>query len=243
VVMLENDSITPDPDPASIPVGPYWTPTRLDLQAWLQRNAPSLAELYEGSVKLIYDVPIPGWVCFVSHAVREIGNRLPEIVSGIKNQSRLDYKTRMDDIARDWEKAGLGVDGSSSGSVFSRESATDMPSDREVPQPLWGLITAIVRDHVKTRETTLEAATRLFEGRAPENQKLRDALRPAVLQWLQVKNWFMERAHNSGKVDASYDKDELRRQFELFESSLGALVRGFFSTVKELDEILEDTNS
>src|SRR5438094_3789110 len=41
-----------------------WTPTRLGLRAWLQRNAPSLAELYEGAVRLMYESPLPGRVRF-----------------------------------------------------------------------------------------------------------------------------------------------------------------------------------
>ncbi len=32
-------------------------------------------------------------------------------------------------------------------------------------------------------------------------------------------------------------------QFENFEATLFALVRGFFKTLEELDEILEDANS
>jgi hypothetical protein len=49
-----------------------WTPRRRELREWLRRNAPSLAELYEGAVSLLFDVPIPGYTRFVAHAVREI---------------------------------------------------------------------------------------------------------------------------------------------------------------------------
>jgi hypothetical protein len=60
----------------------YWTHARLELQAWLQRNAASLAELYGGAARLVYDTPLPGRVRFVCHAVREIRNRLPDVLSG-----------------------------------------------------------------------------------------------------------------------------------------------------------------
>jgi hypothetical protein len=62
-------------------------------------------------------------------------------------------------------------------------------------------------------------------------------------QWLEVTGWFMKRAHDSCRIDAYCSEDELRGNFELFESTLGALVRGFFATVEELDEILEDANA
>ena len=58
-----------------------WTPRRVDLRSWLQRNAPSLGELYVGAVLLVFGRPIPGRVRFVAHAVREIRNRLPDVVS------------------------------------------------------------------------------------------------------------------------------------------------------------------
>ncbi|MBN2413960.1 hypothetical protein JXQ31_19960 [candidate division KSB1 bacterium] len=69
----------------------YWTKERLDLKAWFQRNAPSLGELYEGVLKLLYtDEKIPGWTRFVAHAIREIGNRLPDIVIGVQKNTYLD---------------------------------------------------------------------------------------------------------------------------------------------------------
>lgn len=45
------------------------------------------------------------------------------------------------------------------------------------------MIARIVADHESSRETRRETATRLFEGVAPENQKARDALRPAIVHW------------------------------------------------------------
>lgn len=50
-------------------------------------------------------------------------------------------------------------------------------------------------------------------------------------------------AHDSGKTDSECKEQEFLAQFELFERTLAALVRGFFITTDELDEILEDANS
>lgn len=226
------DSLVPDQNPASSADEAYWTRARLELRAWLQRNAPSLAELYEGAVRLAYGMALPGRVRFISHAVREIRNRLPEAISGIKSGIRLDYKSRMDMIGKAWNKHDFSLGGS-------------IPSTPDVVVPLsfLRLVEQLIKDHEETRERPIEAATRLFEGLAPENQRLRNTLRPTVEQWVQVTGWFMQRAHDSGKGDASYDEDDLRRRFELFEATLGAVSRNFFSTVAELDEILEDANS
>ena len=146
-------------------------------------------------------------------------------------------------MVKEWVRHGFAVDGLLPGVSFSDKPGTIEPPEIGIPPPLFRLIANLVKDHEATREKPIESAIRLFEGCAPENQKLRDTLRPIVLQWLNSTEWFMEKTHEPGKVDASFGEGEFRRQFGLFESSLGALVRGFFSTVKELDEILEEANS
>jgi hypothetical protein len=220
-----------------------WTPSRVELHVWLQHNAPSLAELYEGAVRLTYESPLPGQVRFISHAVREIRNRLPDVISGTKGGGQLQYKNRLDDLVKAWQNAGFSLDGSIPTSIASTEPATLPSPDVTFPRPLFLQIATLIKDHETTRTKPEDAAIRLFEACAPENQQLRDTLRPVVLQWLEVTDWFMRRAHDSGKVDADCDGNEFRRQFELFELALGALVRGFFATVEGLDEILEDANS
>ena len=70
-----------------------------------------------------------------------------------------------------------------------------------------------------------------------------ESLHPVIDQLLQITGWFVGKAHDSGKTDSNVDFKEFRRQFELFETSLGAILRGFFATIGELDEILEEANS
>jgi len=75
-----------------------------------------------------------------------------------------------------------------------------------------------------------------------ELSEISEALRPVIDQWLNITDWFMRKAHDSGKADSDVDIREFRRQFDVFEATLGALLRGFFATIGELDEILEETN-
>jgi hypothetical protein len=191
----------------------------------------------------MYEIPLPGQMRLVSHIVREIRNRLPEVISGTKGGGQLDYKSRLDDLAKAWQNAGFSLEGSIPGLVESTAQPTLSSPDVTLPQHLFRKIAILIKDHETTRTKPEDAAIRLFEACAPENQQLRDTLRPVVLQWLEVTGWFMRRAHDSGKVDADCDGNEFRRQFELFELALGALAREFFATVEGLDEILEDANS
>jgi hypothetical protein len=216
----------------------------MELHGWLIRNAPSLAELYQGSVTLLYESRLPGRVRFVAHAVREIRNRLPDVLSGPRG-GRFNWKDRLDNLVTLWTEYKLPLDEALPGLTFMSDPEPDLRGPKQVslPVPVIRRVARLLKDHAETREKPLEAATRLFEACAPENQQLRESLRPLVEQWIEVTNWFVPNVHDSGKTDAEVDETVLRRHFELFERTLVALVGRFFATARELDEILEEANS
>jgi hypothetical protein len=219
----------------------FWTSPRRELRAWFERNAPSLGELYEGALRLLFMGNFPGRTRFVAHAVREIRNRLPDVISGVKMGGTVQYVNQLDIISNNWQNAGFLVDGTIPASLFTENGTPS--ADIPVPRILFEKIVLLIKNHVAAREKPEETAFRLFEGIAPENEEMRDTLRPIVRQWLDVTNWFQKKVHDSGAQDNSIDGKEYLRYFELFEGTLGALVRGFFRTVEGLDEILEDANA
>lgn len=219
----------------------YLTPHRAELLSWFQRNAPSLGELYLGAIKIVSEPSFPGRTRFISHAGREICNRLPDIISGVRSTPVLQYKNKLDEISKGWVKTGFPLNGSRPINVTGSET---IPSNSvPVPINLFYKISALVKEHNDTREKPIERAQRLFAGNTPDNFHLEDTLRPIVNQWLEVTEWFVGKAHDSGAVDSDVDVKELQNKFELFETTLRALIRGFFTTVEELDEILEEANS
>jgi hypothetical protein len=223
-----------------------WTASRRELRTWLRRDAPSLAELYEGAVLLLFDAPIPGYTRFVAHGVREIRNRLPDITSGTKSGGYLDYKTRFDALVVVWKKAGFATDGAFPGSKMGDSPGAAIAEEAPLPREVVVMVASLVAEHEAARERPMDAAIRLFEGVLPENQKFKDTLRPVAVQWLEITQWFMKKTHDSGMTDKDLDLAELRKKFGLFELTLLGIVRGFstfFATTKELDEILEDANS
>jgi hypothetical protein len=208
-----------------------------------------LAELYEGAALLMFEVALPGYVRFVAHAVREIRNRLPFVISGSRSGGNVNYKDRMDQIARRWRDAGLLTDGRITSLPARSSSVGPQPEDIPLPGGFVRLLAELIADHEETRKKPVEAATRLFIGVSPDNEKFRDALRPAISQWLDVTDWFMKKTHEPAtgvSIEAGVDKAELRIKFELFETILLAIIRGFstfFETTDALDAILEDANS
>jgi hypothetical protein len=189
---------------------------------------------------MVFDSEFPGRVRFVAHAVREIRDRLPDVVSGLRGRGPVQYKNRCDEIAKEWERAGFPLDGTIPVSVIGEQS---IPTHTvPVPRRLFRKIATLIQEHVNTRETRKEKAFRLFESLAPQNQELRDQFGPIVLHWFEVTEWFVEKVHDPGYQE-DIDEEELKEHFELFEKTLMSLVGEFFRTVEELDEILEEANA
>lgn len=219
----------------------YWTESRLELRAWFRRNAASLGELYEGALRMVFDQRFPGRTRFVAHAVREIRNRLPDVITNTKTGGTFPWKNKLDDLTKEWKNAGFTLDGSMPANITVGQT-TPSPNVPITPR-LFQRIISLLSDHLAAREKPEDSAIRLFVGITPGNQILRDALRPIVFHWLDVTEWFVKRVHDSGAQDISIDEADFVYRFELFEMTLGALVRAFFRTVDGLDEILEDANS
>lgn len=242
---MSSDRPTSSLGPTPTPMTPVtcWTRERLELKDWLGRNGPSLAELYEGAVRLLYELRLPGYSRFVAHAVREIGNGLPFVISGGTSREQLQYKNRLDDILKEWEKAGFPIDGTLPIRISASDSVGSQPADSVLPLDLVRLFAKLTADHAKARERPRDTAEKLFIGPQSENQKFEDALKPTITQWLKTNKWFMKITHDNGSVDADLDGPDLRRNFELFEIALIGIARQFFATTDTLDEILEEANS
>jgi hypothetical protein len=203
-----------------------------------------LGELYEGAVEMLSKNSVPGRCRFIAHAVREIGNRLPDAISGSKSGSRFEWKQQLDGLTEAWQNTGFSLDGSlpvtMAGGCTSSDSRS---SDVTLPRSLYFKIAEVLYEHSRMRETRRAAATRLFEGNVPENKQLREALDPIVRQWMDITEWFVKSVHDSGLPDSGNDWKEFRWRFQLFEDTLTALVGKFFTTIEGLDEILDDTNA
>jgi hypothetical protein len=234
--VVEIPPLEPTSSAAEVPMSTF----RLELKAWLGRNAPSLEELYEGALRMLYSPNFPGRTRFIAHAAREIANRLPETITGIKNE-RFEWQNQLDRLLKSWGRAGFSIDGNLPETVTaaSPSPSTEFPVPRRFMQEMAKLLS----EYALSRETNQARARRLFEGVDPQVQGSREALVPIVTQWLEVTNWFVRIAHDSGRTDTILSTGELERRFELFETTLGALTREFFKTIGELDEILANTNS
>lgn len=228
------------------PIQPtFWDENRKELRGWLERNgADHLGQLYEGCLMILYTPNFPGQKRFVSHAVREIRNRLPDVIAGKKAGGTFAWKTRLDELVVDWNRAGISFDTPPLPSATAPSETSTAPGAVPIPKKLFERIRKTLKDHAETREKPLEAARRLFEAVAPENKKLRNEVMPLLEQWIEITEWFVKETHESVSPENPGDvTDELIKKFQQFELTLLSLVGKFFKTLGGLDEILEDTNN
>ncbi len=231
-----------EPSNPSDNIGSFWTSERLELKSWFSRNAQILGGLYEASLIMIHDKSFPGRIQLISHAIREIRNSLPDKVGGYVKRKKVDYIGKLDVISKLWIE-------------FKIESYKIINDYQPVPdsQPIQGMILPLalfskikelISDHNRSHETRKEQAFRLFDSLIPENKDVRESLTPIVNQWLEVTEWFVSICHVGDKNKVNVvEEDQLLSKFDLFERMLLSLIRGFFKTLKELDEILEKANA
>ncbi|HFC08360.1 MAG TPA: hypothetical protein ENJ54_00670 [Chloroflexi bacterium] len=221
----------------------YWTPLRRELRAWFRKEAPSLGELYEGALAMVFRENFPGRVRFVSHAVREIRNRLPDVIAGPKAEGQFQYKNRLNEILDVWGRHGLPLDGSLPPTEVTLSETLPDRNKIPIPRKVYKKIAKLVSDYERVREKRYETARRLFQAIDPNNSLSEETLRPRIIFWLESTEWFVKRAHERGATDAHMGADELKERFEIFEYALSGIVRGFFKTVEELDALLEEANA
>ena len=215
-----------------------WTPDRSRLREWFGQEAPSLGELYVGCVEMLYVQPVAGFTRFVAHAVRDIRNRLPDIVAGREGGGQFQWKNRLDRLEEVWLNAGLPLEGRPAlvGSLGPTGQGVSVPPN------VFRHVQATVRDHRAGREKPQRAAERLWEGLGSSAED-RTTIIPVINEWLEVTEWFVSRAHDRGEVDAHYERQEYEENFGRFERILIALVGGFYPVVEGLDEILVEANT
>src|ERR1700733_3576902 len=158
----------PNGEPAkegSAPDNDHWTRNRQELLEWLSKTSPSLAELYQGAVDILFGRPVAGFSRFVSHAVREIRNRLPSIVSGTGSSGRLDYTSRVDDLSAPWKKAHISVEAKPS--EAGKAPSTVQASEVVLPRKVARKIERLIADHDAARQRPQDAALKLFVGVGP----------------------------------------------------------------------------
>lgn len=229
---IQGDDATLHAADAGGPPG-WWTPERSRLAAWLKRNVAVLAPIYRGAVRMVFDEGFPGRVHFVSHAVREIRNRLPDAFAEVPK--RVDYVKLVDVVQAAWVREDLPTDGALL--AEAREASIEGPPTYDVSHSFLDAIANLIGEHTAAKGNNELKARLLLET-------VGDANVPdyVVKHWLQSTRWVEKRMHVGDKEPLESDEVELQQNFETFESALSAIVNRSYENMDALDELLDAAN-
>lgn len=216
-------------------------PSRTSVQESIYRSLielnPDLAALYEGARQMLTsNDPLEGWPHFVSHAVREISTRVPDLVRGAAGARGPDANTHMNQIARAWERHGLPIEAVE----VPLEGDPGQPPTLavEIPHGAVKIITNAIREH-STRESM--------------STKLRDAARMRARgadkawldrwadEWTRSHNWAVGHAH-ARLAPMEVSLEDYREEFRRFEATIAGLLGDIVTNKEGLNAVLAEAN-
>ncbi len=216
----------------------WWTIERAALHRWLELKSRELASIYQAGVLMVMIPSFPGRVRFVAHAIRELGNRLPDAVAGPTGSTRAEYRQLAGRIHAQWEKEGLPKDGSIP-SAMSSASQIGGTERYVISAELFATVAKLVTDHVSGTERNKEKARRLFETIGESNPV------PSYLvrNWVKETGWAVQFAHVRNEPLPPDAEDQVTDRFIAFEGSLLALSKRSYENLDALDQLLKDANA
>ncbi|MCH8204231.1 MAG: hypothetical protein IID09_03660, partial [Candidatus Hydrogenedentes bacterium] len=229
--MTASEILTGDqPEPHKIPIG--LSPQRRELLNWFRINAEPLAPAYEGAIRMLDDRDFPARVHFIAHAVRDISNRLIEVLEPGVPAGMVQYAQELDAIEKVWpdlhSMSGKGSDG-------GVQEAVEL--DYKLALRIDGL--GKIHRESRKRPSNREMLFRFLMRNEPNRVQLNIRL---VSGFEETCHWFMKLAHLRNKVPALIEEDKLQTQFAKFEGMLHSFVGDFFTGTETLDEILHEAN-
>ncbi|MCX5645818.1 MAG: hypothetical protein NTZ17_14245 [Phycisphaerae bacterium] len=174
----------------------------------------------------------PGRVHFISHAVRDIADRLVFVLDPQLEGGRVQYENEMDKIEKLWPK------------LQTIEETTGGPAAQDAVRIDYGLalrIDSLVGAHRKRRQRPSNSEL-LFQYLMRQEPSRAEVSQRLVSDFKKMRDWFMDLTHLRRDKTPTVDEYELRAQFSKFEGVLHSFVGDFFTGTAELDEILQQAN-
>lgn len=212
-----------------------WTENQHKLHDLFKKQAPHLLDAYIGALTLIGTRSFPGRIYFIAHAARDICNRLPDIFLTIEN-SKIGYEEKLDEIAKVWPDTNV--------KASDYAPRPDIDTDMTVSIPISVAMKILtLLDKNKNRRTQFNKFDDMFALLAGADEQERKLLQPIVKEFKDVADWFMKHTHLRNKAMPDVPQCEIEQKFEHFESLVCTLLKGFFETKDDINEILQQANA
>lgn len=180
---------------------------------WLEANAPALAPVYDGAVRMILEPEFPGRVHFIAHAMREIMNRLPDAFTDDDHTGRVEYRELVDQISSCWEEG-------------------ELPTDQ-----CRKIVETLLRQHRVPPITNRERAEQLFKATISE---IPSDYTKLVDLWMETRREIEKKVH-VGKDSIS--EVTLAERFNNLKLILKTISTRPYEDMDRIDEILDTTHS
>jgi hypothetical protein len=204
----------------------------------MAQGLESYADLYKGAVINLHE-KTPGHIRFVCHAVRDLMNGMAAFKLG-HTRSQTDYVILVSKFLDDWEKHGLpkGLN-----TLDSVEIDDNSDMRLHIPRPIFDKIQDLFTGHEEARRRSEESPFLFFEVFLP-NATAREALPQSYPKmWKDLRRWFVEHAHESGKIPDQEVFNQIENQFDQLELILLSVADRYSNTIATIDEILDEANS
>jgi hypothetical protein len=211
-----------------------WTSEREKIYSWIEHELGLLpfAEVYKGAV-LNFHQKTPGHINFICHACRDIMNSMAKTYKNIQEGTpTLNYKKCVQPIVEIWDHKW--------DPKISNPDVT-VPEKIEVKYDICTAIQILVNEHLKASRRDEDKASLFFQ--AFFDYKSRDHIPKMHLkEWREAKRWFTAKTHLGDRAYESKDLIDLEKHFFYLEKMLLTAAIEIEKRLKEVNEILEDTN-
>ena len=199
---------------------------------WLNNKLllPMFAEAYKGALYLLDQKP-PGYITFVSHAGRDLMNRLVRVERDLESK-QVQYVNRLDELQEVWENEWGAED------INTVDSAED---GHLISSELYEKIRALIDDHKAGRLRVSEADSLFFSTFLGYDDSVRIG-KNFFEEWKMAREWFFKQTHlrkGEFEVDAS---SEVERHFQMLDNLLYEAATSEFGRMRIIDESLEEAN-
>ena len=199
---------------------------------WLndKLQLPVFAEAYKGALHLLNEKP-PGYITFVAHAGRDLMNRLAATVSGVE-AGRVQYQQHLDGLQNEWKKE-WGAEG------FNKIDTAE--NGHLIPYDTCEKVKNLIEEHENGRLRSSEADNLFFmtflayedKEKIPKN---------FLREWKAAKKWFLAHAHVREERFHNGTPSDVARHFQTLDGLLYVAASSEFERIKDIHEILEETN-
>ncbi len=199
---------------------------------WLndKLQLPVFAETYKGALDLL-DRKSSGYITFVSHAGRDLMNRLAATVKGIESQQD-QQRNRLDELQNYW-KNEWGTE--------RINKVGDSGNGHLIPYRVCEQIKNLIDAHKAGRLRASDRDNLFFTTFLDYADKERIP-RNFVKEWKGARTWFQAHAHLRKPDFRQNVSSEVAMHFRNLDNFLYVAASSEFERIRGIHEILEETN-